>query len=228
MTQAYVYKWTHIPTLKWYVGSRTKKGCHPDDGYICSSKIVKPLIQTTPEQWCREIVAIGDSIEMRELEADILESFDAVNDPRSYNKNNANGKFTTTRLELPHKEETKKKIGLAQKGRNQGLTYEQIHGVEKAAQLKANLRSKPGPNLGKKLSDETKKKVSIARKGSKASKETRLKMSLSGRGRSKKLSIEEVKDIKYNLRAKDAILKYPQVSETTITRIRMNKIWKHI
>jgi hypothetical protein len=43
-TKAYLYRWTHIPSQKWYVGSRTGKGCHPDDGYICSSKIVKPMI----------------------------------------------------------------------------------------------------------------------------------------------------------------------------------------
>ena len=29
----FVYKWTHIPTQKWYVGSRTAKGCHQADGY---------------------------------------------------------------------------------------------------------------------------------------------------------------------------------------------------
>lgn len=32
-TTAYVYRWTHIPTGKWYVGSRTAKGSHPNDGY---------------------------------------------------------------------------------------------------------------------------------------------------------------------------------------------------
>jgi hypothetical protein len=83
--------------------------------------------------------------------------------------------------------------------------------------------------LGKKLSDETKNKLSVAAKNRPpVTNETKLKMSLSGRGKSKKLSIEEVKDIKYNLRAKDAILKYSKVSETTITRIRTGVIWKHI
>ena len=50
------------------------------------------------------------------------------------------------------------------------------------------------------------------------------------RNRSKmdKLSPSEAFDIKYNLRAKDAILKYPQVSETTITRIRKGRLWKHL
>ena len=31
-TQAFLYKWTHIPTQKWYVGSRTAVGCHIDEG----------------------------------------------------------------------------------------------------------------------------------------------------------------------------------------------------
>ena len=35
-TVAYVYKWIHIPTGKWYIGSRTRVGSHPDDGYYCS------------------------------------------------------------------------------------------------------------------------------------------------------------------------------------------------
>jgi hypothetical protein len=46
--------------------------------------------------------------------------------------------------------------------------------------------------------------------------------------KSKKLTVEQVFDIKYNLRAKDAMLKYPFVSQTTITRIRTKKIWKSV
>ena len=89
MEQAYVYKWTHLPSLMWYVGSRTSKNAHPDDGYICSSKIVKPLIQATPEEWSREIIDVGTRQAMKELEAEILQLFDAAADPRSFNKNNA-------------------------------------------------------------------------------------------------------------------------------------------
>ena len=40
MTLAYVYKWTELATGKWYVGARGARGCPPDDGYICSSKVV--------------------------------------------------------------------------------------------------------------------------------------------------------------------------------------------
>jgi len=230
MTTAYVYKWTHIPTLKWYIGSRTAKGCQPNDGYICSSKIVKPLIESNPSDWQRDIIAVGDPIEMREMEAEILELFDASKDSRSFNKNNANGKFTTTRLELPHKEETKKKIGLAQKGRNQGLTYEQIHGEEKAKQLKDNLKSKPGPNLGRIWEDEIREKQRIAAiNRPKIKEETKLKMSLSQRGKRSKLTPEEVFEIKYVLSYKECKEKYTsKISIGTIEQIRGNKVWKYI
>ena len=94
--QAFVYKWTHLPSLKWYVGSRTARGCHPNDGYICSSKIVKPLIQTNPEQWLRTIIATGTKDEMLVLEDIILETMDAVKDDRSYNLHISNKKFNRT------------------------------------------------------------------------------------------------------------------------------------
>lgn len=41
-TIAYVYKLTHLPTLMWYIGSRSAKGCHPDDEYMgsrCKKKL---------------------------------------------------------------------------------------------------------------------------------------------------------------------------------------------
>ena len=93
MTIAYVYKWTNLITLEWYVGSRTRKNCHPNDGYICSSKTVKPLIEADIENWKREIISTGIPVEMRELEQDILVLFDAVSDPRSLNRHNATAKF---------------------------------------------------------------------------------------------------------------------------------------
>ena len=89
MEQAYVYKWTHIPTMMWYVGSRTSKNAHPNDGYICSSKYVNPMIKSNPSDWTREIIEVGTAQAMKDLEAEILQLFDAAGDPRSFNKNNA-------------------------------------------------------------------------------------------------------------------------------------------
>jgi hypothetical protein len=113
----------------WYVGSRTARGCHPDDGYICSSKIVKNLIEQNPEEWERTIVETGDPQTMYDLESLILQMFDAKNDPRSFNKHN-NEKHLTN-LGIPHTKETKQKVSKTRRDRlasgdivpwNKGLT----------------------------------------------------------------------------------------------------------
>ena len=92
-SQSFVYKWTHIPTGKWYIGSRTAKECHPDDGYIFSSNLVKHLIEEYPEDWIREILHIGMPNDMVKLEGQLLVSLNAKDDPNSFNQHNNNGKF---------------------------------------------------------------------------------------------------------------------------------------
>lgn len=103
MTIAYVYKWTHIPTLRWYVGSRTATGCHPDDGYISHSKDVTPMVLENPENWKREIVDTGQPQEMYDLETTILRTLDAKHDPRSFNKHNNDGVFVRWGDKHPNK-----------------------------------------------------------------------------------------------------------------------------
>jgi len=92
----FLYKWTHSTTGKWYLGSRTALGCNPDDGYICSSREVKPLIQSNPSEWKREILATGDAVRIRNLEAEMLKQADAKNNLNSFNRHNGDGKFTST------------------------------------------------------------------------------------------------------------------------------------
>jgi hypothetical protein len=91
METSYVYKWTHKPTQKWYIGSRTNKAAHPDDGYICSSQIVKPLILANPSDWERKIIATGSSKEMRKKEQQLLKLYNAAKNPMSYNRSNWGG-----------------------------------------------------------------------------------------------------------------------------------------
>lgn len=93
MDQAFLYKWTEESTRKWYIGSRTAKNCHINDGYICSSKIVKPLITENKDNWYRKILCIGKSKYIRILEGKYLKLLNAKNDKRSFNLNNANDKF---------------------------------------------------------------------------------------------------------------------------------------
>ena len=96
MTTCFVYKWTHIPTMMWYIGSRTANGCHINDGYITSSKVVLEMYNSAPDEWKREIIDTGTANAMIDREAEILNLLDAKNDFRSFNRHNGDGKFTST------------------------------------------------------------------------------------------------------------------------------------
>jgi hypothetical protein len=122
----YVYKWTHIPSLRWYVGSRTAKNSHPNDGYICSSVYVKPLIINNPDDWHREIIEIGSAQEMRDLEQEILQTFNAAQDIRSFNQSN-NG--------IP---------------KNWGIPWNKGIKTGPNPEHSERMKGKPGPWLGKK------------------------------------------------------------------------------
>jgi hypothetical protein len=135
----------------WYIGSRSSKGCHPDDGYICSSKIVRPLIEANLLDWERTILYIDEPKKIREKESSILQELNAKQDPLSYNRHNNDGNFFP---QGPLSEETKRKIGKANKGR---VFSEEI-------------RLKMGNRI---VSEETRRKM---RKGRTHSEETRLKI----------------------------------------------------
>ena len=152
-TQAFVYKWTHIPTLRWYIGSRTAQGCCPTDGYICSSRLVRPLVESAESEWTRTVVATGNPKDMLELETVILELFDAKNDPRSYNQHNGDGRFTTLGVE-PHN-----------KGKYIPRNKPAWNSGKKAPQISAGKKGKPAKNKGVPMSEEQKLKLSLARKG---------------------------------------------------------------
>lgn len=209
-TQAYVYKWTELSTGKWYIGSRSRKNCNPNDGYICSSKIVKPMIIANKDNWVREVLCIGIPEDMRTLEAKYLQALKAADDPMSYNQQNQDGKFSNAGK--PHSDQTRKKISTGNKGK--------IRTEETRKKLSEQRKGKPGRkgeqngmygrapwnkgkpmlnhvklalkeankdrgpwNKGVPMTDEAKLKLSISKTGSKASIETKLKMSASGKGR---------------------------------------------
>ena len=92
--EAFVYIWLEDSTNKWYLGYH--KGT-PDDGYICSSKIVKPMIQAHPSSWTRQIIAHGTRQAMIDLERELLVELNAKNNDNSYNQHNGNGHTNTGR-----------------------------------------------------------------------------------------------------------------------------------
>ena len=143
---SFVYKWIHLPTGKWYIGSRTAKGCHLADGYISSSQLIKPLIKQNPTEWKREIIKTGSPEEMIKLETTLLESLDAKHNPMSFNQHNGDGKFTRTGVKVS--DDTRKK---------QSESIKKVHPN----------RGKPSPNRGKVASGDTRKKQSEAKLGKK-------------------------------------------------------------
>jgi hypothetical protein len=147
-TIAYLYKWSQKSTGKYYVGSRTAKNCHPMDGYICSSRVVKPLILENPADWEREVLVIGSSDYIRELESSYLRQINAKTDPLSYNMHNGDGKFTTAGIP----------------SWNKGLTVDD----PRIAAVAERTRNRPSPLRGRKLgpySDSRRKNISESLKG---------------------------------------------------------------
>jgi len=178
MTLAYIYKWTHRPTNKWYIGVRTKKGCHPDDGYLCSSKIVKPLIQSSPDGWIREILYTGTPDEMIVLEAQLLEAADAKYDVNSFNMHNGDGKFTTTGVNMPAV--WRNKISAGNKGKKR--TDKQKQNYKRANQLKAKDPAYLA-KLQRPKPEGTKAKISKALTGVPKTEEHKLAMSAVRKGK---------------------------------------------
>jgi len=167
-TVAYVYKWVHMPTGKWYIGSRTRVGSHPDDGYYCSSKTVKPLILANPDEWKREIIATGDPFEMRDLETKLLRDANAKHDDNSFNQHNNDR--SPIRTGIPHTPQSIEKM----RGPRHPLGPQSPEHIEKRVapkrgvprpDLSASNAARVGdknPNFGKTQSDEWKRKNSIA------------------------------------------------------------------
>ena len=216
----YVYKWIHLPSLRWYVGSRTAEGCNPNDGYICSSRHVKPLILNRPWEWKREIIATGSVSEMRELETEILNIFQAKFDSRSLNRTNGQKEF------YPPKG-IKKSLATVEKMKAYHATLE--------AKMSKSKRFK-----GKPKSPEHNLKNSIANKGKKRSLEARIKNGLAKKGvfvgeknHKAKLTAQEVIEIRTlydnsNITIKALTKMFNKVNESTMHNIVTRKNWKHI
>jgi len=175
----FVYRWTELSTGKWYIGSRTAKGCHPDDGYLCSSKIVRPLIDANPRDWRREVLFLGgeeeDGMLAVEKETELLQKLDAKNDPMSYNQHNGGGKFSNVGMKMSSEQKAKLSAAMAGKKLSE----------EHRAKLSAKLKGRISPNKGKKLSEGSKAKIGLVWQGKKHSEESKARMSAAKKGKKK-------------------------------------------
>lgn len=190
MKEAFVYCWTDKKTNKLYVGSH--KGS-TDDGYICSSKLMLEEYKKRPEDFSRQIVAEGDFNDIRVLEEKILTSVNAKLNESFYNMHNGNGKFylkshseqarkaiSASKIGKPRKDlsdrnrlgpseiqikkqiETKRKNGCYLPENNP--MFGKSHTEEVKKKHSERMRGAKNPNYNKKISEETKQRMSLARK----------------------------------------------------------------
>jgi group I intron endonuclease len=185
--EAFVYCWTDTANQKLYVGSHKGK---IDDGYICSSKIMKEEYVKRPNDFVRQIVATGNYKDIRNLESSILKSVDAKKDKLFYNMHNSDGDFYLKK----HSDASKKKISEGHKGklrpdlsvRNKlGMTAEQKIKMANTKKSKGQYLTENCPMFGKKHTDNTKKIQSEMKIGEKnpmfgktLSDETKAKMAI--------------------------------------------------
>ena len=114
---SFVYIWTNTLTNQKYIG--VHKGT-PDDGYVCSSKIMLEDYQSNPSTFKREIIAFGSFDDMYELESKMLREVDAAKNPQYYNQSNNNGNFYMSRMPEAGKEKLRQKA-LGRPAPNRGI-----------------------------------------------------------------------------------------------------------
>ncbi len=79
-----------MPSEMFYIGRHTGT---EDDGYICSSELVRPLIEARPKEWQREILETGTFEQMEIAEILHLKRCNAVDNPMCLNQTNGKGKI---------------------------------------------------------------------------------------------------------------------------------------
>ena len=158
MSNIYTHKHSSFIYI-WYDGKKFYLGVHkgtPDDGYICSSKVMLEEYKLRPQDFRRRILAYGTYKETNELETELLKN---RKEKGKWNKY-YNIAFNFPRL--IHTEEVKRNMSKAQKGRI--FTEEHRRKLSEA-------------HKGKIISKETKRKISEAGKGRKHTEESKRKMS---------------------------------------------------
>jgi hypothetical protein len=148
------------------VGSRTAKNCHPNDGYICSSKDVKPMVLENRNDWQRTIIAEGSPEEMYQFETFILETFDCKNDVRSFNKsNNEHPRGNTSGMKNKfHSEKTKQQMSKSAKQYSSDPKIKEKRSQQRKGPLNPSY-GKSGTMLGKKHTTNAREKISMSRAG---------------------------------------------------------------
>ena len=176
-----IYQMTHIPTGKIYIGSL--KDDNRWNKYNTSSRTVKQMMDTNPEEWQRNILLkeFADYITFNDvvaLEQSIIKScFETIGKDKMYNKGYFSQQSKLYGRGLPKTAFTKDSIpwnkGLkdSQPNIRKGRTFEEMYGPERAKEILEKRQAsrgnkgyrKPGeykstPEINKKISETLKNK----------------------------------------------------------------------
>lgn len=166
----YLIGWSKLD--RWYYGVRFAKGCHPSDlwvTYFTSSKYVKQFISIHGKPDVIEVRHTFDNLTAAKIwEQKVLIKMRVVSSERWLNKTAGGRDFSHANCK--HSLEARAKMSVAKKGH---IPY----------------------NKGKKLSDEHRRKISIAQTGKhrKLSDEARIKIANSKRGKKLKPHTDETR-----------------------------------
>jgi hypothetical protein len=138
-----------------YVG--THKGT-PDDGYVCSGKLMIEEYNKRPHDFKREVMAFGSYNDMINFETKILKAVNAARDKSFYNQHNGDGNFYCK----GHSEETKNKIKTALTGKKRTaehcarISNSKKNKVPPGVYTRKSYKGVSNPNYGKHASEATK------------------------------------------------------------------------
>jgi len=157
--EGFVYKWVNTTNGMYYIGSHKGK---PNDRYIGSGRLFKQAYKETPESFTREIIYQGESF--RELEDFVLKTLNARNDEKSYNQVNFCSPSIDYKKNKPVSEETREKIRQIRLGSK--------HTDESIAYMRTLHKGEDNAFYGKTHTEESKRKMSEAKKNDPNNKET--------------------------------------------------------
>lgn len=146
MAQGFTYCWSDHKHAKVYVGVHLGT---PDDGYVCSSKIMLKEYKDRPQDFTREILFAGPYEECAKFETALISGLFKQDKNTFYNRSNGR--------KILFDDAIKSKISEKAKGRKMPDGH-----LEKMLAARAG---KPGPRKGVKVSPETLKKMSESRMG---------------------------------------------------------------
>ena len=197
----FVYLLTFLPTGQLYIGSRSRKNCHPADlwtKYFSSSGVVCSLIKEHGKDFFLYEIrkTFTTKLEALAYETRFLKRVDAKNNKKFLNQTNGDHAFTCN----GHTSQSRKKISLANKNRSQEINDKisaALTGVKRPQDVKDKISvGNKGKKRSEPMSTEQREKISKETKGvlkPSLSLDNRNKISLSKKGVSTKPCSEETK-----------------------------------